>query len=198
MSKLHRSLSFLILALLGAAAQAQTPAAGRLLVATPALDDPNFSQTVLLILHHDQDGSIAVALNRPTWVDAAKTFPDADALASYHGTLFFGGPVAPTQLLIIFDGRGRQVEHARPLVGSVFWSPDTSLLADLDLSSADPPRVRLFAGYAQWEPGQLEDEIAGGSWRLLTAETGTIFTDDPEKLWDRLPVAGNGVTASLR
>lgn len=187
-----------VLSLIGAAAQAQTPAAGRLLVATPALKDPNFEQTVLLILHHDQDGSIAVALNRPTWVDAAETFPETRALENYHGALFFGGPVAPTQLLLVFDGRGRQVERARPLVGNLLWSPDPSLLADLDLSAADPPRVRLFAGYAEWAPGQLQEEIAGGSWRVLSAEAGTIFSDDPATLWEHLPPAGSGVTASLR
>lgn len=198
---MRRSLALLgafALALVAASANAQSAAVGELLVASPSLDDFNFEKTVLLILHNGQDGSLAVALNRPTWVDAAKTFPETKSLANYSGTLFFGGPVAPAQLLVIFDGRGNVPESARPLMGNLLWSGDPAVLDELDLTSTNPPRVRVFAGYAEWGPGQLDQEISDGNWRVLPANSSQIFAPDPSTLWDRLPLGSSGLTASLQ
>ena len=72
--------------------------ASRLLVATPALADPNFSRTVVFIVEHNADGALGVVLNRPTDVPLEDPLPEWSAIATDPGVAFLGGPVQPTAL----------------------------------------------------------------------------------------------------
>ena len=110
--------------MLAGIAEAQEPEVGDLLVASGSLDDPNFAQTVLLIVHHDDDGSVAVALNRPTWIDPLEAFPNEETLDDFPGKVFFGGPVSPSQPLIVFERGGRMPQNSRHIVGSIYVSTD--------------------------------------------------------------------------
>jgi putative transcriptional regulator len=178
----------------------QEPEPGQLLVASAALTDPNFSETVLLVVHHGQDGSLAVALNRPTWVVPEEAFPEVPDLNSYGEQLFFGGPMAPNQLLIVFETRDDNLtRNARPLLDDIYVTVDVNILDEMEPPAMpDAPRIRLFAGHASWNPGQLEAEIAAGNWRVLPAEPSQVFDASPGDLWQRLPLGIAGVTAALR
>lgn len=154
---------------------------GRLIVATPALDDPNFERTVILVLDHDEDGALGVVLNRASSVAVEETLPPWEHLVAHPAVVFGGGPVEPTAVVAL----GRAVAGVAP----DGWMPivDRIRLVDLDvdpvLAASDLERVRLFAGYAGWAPGQLEDEIAQGAWFVVDATPDDVFTRDPEGLW---------------
>ena len=194
-----RTLIFLAASMLSVSvALAQEIEPGSLLVSRPALDDPTFSETVLLLLDHGNDGSLAIALNRPTWVEPADAFPEIDALQSFTGTLFFGGPASPTQLLILFESDRPGRQNSQAIFGSIRATSDLNLLREFNLAAPDAPRLRLYAGFAAWAPGQLASEIAAGNWRLLPASADHVFTEDPESLCRRLPSDDGGVTAMLR
>jgi putative transcriptional regulator len=196
MFALRRLVAVAVFCLAAAGVMAQEPEVGELLVAGGSLDDPNFEETVLLIVHHGEDGTIGVALNRPTWVEPQTAFPDI-ALGGFMGSLYFGGPVAPSQPLIVFERGSRMPQGARHVVGSVYVSADPAQLLELELGGADAPRVRIFAGHATWAPGQLAREIAIGNWRTLPARAEQIFSEDAASLWDSLPLGGDAVTAAL-
>jgi putative transcriptional regulator len=181
----------------GAQAQAPAPAPGRLLVANPDVEDPNFSHSVLLILLDQDGGSAAVFLNRPTWVNPAEAFPEIDALERYDGALFLGGPVGAAELLTLVESDRAPPGNALPVGAGVFFSPNPSLLDGVDFSAPGHPRVRVYAGHAEWGPGQLAAEIAAGRWRLLGADAANVFTENPDGLWDKLMLAGDGISASL-
>jgi putative transcriptional regulator len=191
----------LLVALLATAwtgAHSQAPAVGRVLVANPAIDDPNFSESVLMIVFHDENiGTAGVFLNRPTWVDPAETFPDIGGLAGYDGALYLGGPVAPTELWTLLELGNRPIEGAQPIAGPIYVSLDPEVLRDIDFTANDTPRVRVYAGRAEWGPGQLAQEIAEGDWRLVSARPEDVFAEDPQGLWRRMPLGGDGVIASL-
>lgn len=197
MITLRRLTAFTLLGLASLGAFAQDPEIGDLLIASGSLNDPNYAETVLLIVHQGEDGTVAVALNRPTWVEPAVAFPDVDSLQGFPGAVFFGGPVSPSQPLIMFERGRRMPQNSRHVVGSIYVSADLALLDDMDLTAPDAPRIRLFAGHAAWVPGQLEREIDNGNWRTLPAAANQIFADDPASLWDALPNTGDGFTASL-
>ena len=191
---------FGVLAILGLAlgpALAQEPEVGDLLIAGASLDDPNFERTVLLIVLHSENGTIGVALNRPTWIAPAEAFPDAAALDGYTGALFFGGPAASAQPLMVFERGQRMPQSSQHILGSIYISDDLSQLAEFDLTAEDAPRVRIFAGHATWAPGQLAREIASGDWRTARARPDQIFAEEPARLWERAPSSGDAVTASL-
>lgn len=178
------------------AAWTQAPAVGRVLVATPEQDDPNFSESVLLILVHENGSSAAIFLNRPTWVDPVEAYPDVDGLETYQGALYLGGPVAPDQMLSLFEHDGAPPIGARNVFGNIYFSPTSAIFAGMDLTAEDAPRVRVFAGHAQWAPGQLEAEIDAGAWRVLDADSSFVFAENAAGLWDRMPPTSGGVSAS--
>jgi putative transcriptional regulator len=154
---------------------------GRLLVATPLLDDPNFHHAVIWLLEHGEDGALGVVLNRPSELPVAEPLPGWADLTGGLPVLFVGGPVAVGSVI----GLARMAETAPEGV----WEPVTGSVGVLDLG-ADPgivgPSVgtlRCFAGYAGWSPGQLEDELAEGAWFVVDADPADPFTDDPDRLW---------------
>jgi putative transcriptional regulator len=163
------------------------PKAGKLLVATPLLGDPNFRRTVVLIVEHEtSEGTLGVVLNRPTPIPVAQVLDQWTDLASDPSVLFKGGPVAPTSALALALIPGTDEPLGwRALDGA----PALARLGLIDLDT--PPSVlapaiqslRVYAGYAGWSPGQLEGEIDEGAWHVVTAEPGDVFDPDPESLW---------------
>jgi putative transcriptional regulator len=166
------------------------PKAGRLLVATPLLGDPNFRRSVVLIVEHEvAEGTLGVVLNRPTKIPVGQVLEQWTELATDPSVVFHGGPVSPNSALALALVPGKDEPLGwRALDGA----PALARLGLLDLDT--PPRLlapaisslRVYAGYAGWSPGQLQAEIDEGAWYVLTAEPGDVFSADPERLWRRV------------
>jgi putative transcriptional regulator len=154
---------------------------GRLLVAAPALDDPNFERAVVLILDHDEDGAIGVVLNRASSVPVRETLVDWAELAAAPPVVFGGGPVEPTAVVAL----GVATPVATPDTGAAILGRVrlVDLDQDVSLAASELERVRIFAGYAGWAPDQLEDEVDQGAWFAVDADPDDVFTDDPAGLW---------------
>ena len=159
---------------------------GRLLVATPLLGDPNFDRTVVLLIEHGPDGAVGVVLNRPGSTEVTDALPGWGDLAAEPAVLFTGGPVQGNVLL----GLGEVAAGAgQPASGDDSWRPLVGPVGTVNLGH--PPadgagglqRVRLFAGYAGWDPGQLEDEIKARAWFVVDARPDDALTDRPAELW---------------
>ena len=155
------------------------------------LDDPNFDRSVVYMVEHHDEGALGLVLNRPSGEELVDPLEGWVTAQSAPSTVFSGGPVEPDALIAL-----ARLEH-RVTAGST--DDDTSYLAPLtgDIASADlaadPALVigqinalRVFRGYAGWEPGQLEAEIESGSWIVVDSESSDVFTDDPEALWRRV------------
>lgn len=156
---------------------------GQLLVATPALEDPNFRRTVVLLLDHDEDGALGVALDRPLELDVAEVLPGWEDQVSPPGQLFAGGPVSTGAAL------GVAVLAADTASAPLGWR---RMFGDTGLVDLDAPvevvadalvAMRVFAGYSGWGPGQLEAEVTEGAWVVLPAEPGDLVSTDPAGLW---------------
>jgi putative transcriptional regulator len=153
----------------------------RLLVATPALGDPNFDHTVVLVLEHGDEGAVGVVLNRPTETDVGAPLPGWHRMAAEPAVVFAGGPVSPSAAICL----------ARPWPGerAAGWEPLFGPIGTLDLER-DPDEVastvqalRVFAGYAGWGGGQLEGEIEAGAWFVVDAQPDDALSQEPEELW---------------
>lgn len=145
----------------------------RLLVALPALTDPNFHRSVVYLLEHDAGtGALGVIVNRPSWLEVSEHLPEvADAVVPPR-VVFIGGPV--------------QREIALTLVRDDDGAP-------ILIEAPDPSRpCRVFSGYAGWGVGQLEEEIAEGSWHVADSEPGDVFSAQPETLWSDVWRRQNG------
>ena len=169
--------------------------AGYLLVAAPRLTDPNFARRVVLVLDHGEPGALGVVLDRPGGVPVGELMPQWEGLATAPAELFTGGPVGRHALIGLarLDGRASAAADApgRPAGWRLLVDGDrpvgsVDLGADPAPMSASLVGVRLFSGYAGWDTGQLESEIAEGSWYIVRAEERDPLSADPEGLWRRV------------
>ncbi|HEY2950695.1 MAG TPA: YqgE/AlgH family protein [Micromonosporaceae bacterium] len=169
---------------------------GQLLVATPALKDPNFDRTVVLLVAHEAGGALGVVLNRATEVPVAEVLGGWGALAGDPAVLFEGGPVQPESAICL--ARVRQgvtrvngFHQVSGPVGTVDLSGDPDTMRDAVTG------IRVFAGYSGWQPGQLEDEITTGSWFVFDALPGDAFVGRPDDLWGMVLRRQGGMMAAV-
>lgn len=154
---------------------------GILLVASPSLTDPNFQQTVLLILEHGREGTVGVILNRPTDVLLSDVLPDLPMLKKTPHRLFAGGPVGRAQMVLLF-----RLEGPYPDARLIFDGIYVGTLGVLERIITQPKGAetfRAFAGFAGWAPGQLDHELLEGAWGVLPKHSFEIFDKDPATLW---------------
>jgi putative transcriptional regulator len=156
--------------------------AGMLLLASPDLVDPNFADTVVLLLDADEDGAMGVVINRPSPVPVISVLSGWGDIVAEPEVLFRGGPVSPEGALAV--ALLRDAGSLRPGL-----RPVTERLAIVDLEGeaddidAVVDGVRIFAGYAGWGAGQLEEEIEGGDWYVVPSMPPDAFQADPSDLW---------------
>ena len=158
------------------------------MVANPLLPDPNFDRTVIILLAYNEEGALGLVLNRPSQTLLAAPLPRWEPLAADPAVVFVGGPVQHQAVICLARASG--IPEARGSQSA--WRPVTPDVGTLDLDS-DPDvlhpivsQVRVFAGYAGWSAGQLENEIAAGAWWVVDAEAEDPFSAKPDELWKRV------------
>jgi len=178
-------LVFIAWLLPAAAIAAEVPAQGKLLVATELVEGELFAETVVLLLFYDETGAFGLVVNRPTDVSPDELLADEEGIADYDGTLFWGGPVQMDSLRALLR-TDEPPEEAEKILDSVYL---VSLEDALQQGPTDPARLRLYIGYAGWAPGQLDYELARGSWRVVPATDELVFAEAPRELWKQLAPA---------
>jgi putative transcriptional regulator len=158
-----------------------SPLTAQLLISSAGLHDPNFRHTVVLIGAHDDEGAVGVILNRPTEFLVADAVPPLADLTGPDAPLFEGGPVQPTQPVVLAQLEG-PARTDRPVFDNIGF-----LTGEID--EAIRPSVvqtRVFAGHSGWGAGQLEAEVEANAWIVEPALPEDVFTDEPESLWKRV------------
>ncbi len=177
---------FLLAALLALAAPAAwCDARAFFLVARHDLPDPNFEDTVVLMVRDGPSGPLGVVVNRPTMVPLSHYFPDVAKLAKSNLKVFFGGPVARNTLTFLVRADAPPDEDAIEVAKGLYLRADGDALRKA-LRGDNPEGLRVFAGFAAWAPGQLEAEIGRGDWHTLAADPKSILERKPEGLWREL------------
>ncbi len=166
---------------------------GQLLIAGPALLDPNFWRTVVLMIEHTAEGALGLVLNRPSETTVGEAVPQLEELVDPEDQLFIGGPVQPSAVIVLAE----------------FEDPtDAALIAFEDigvLGTGSPPEElaagvragRAFVGHAGWGPGQLDSELERGDWILEPARRQDAFTGTPPELWAQVLIRKGGSYALI-
>jgi putative transcriptional regulator len=154
---------------------------GKLLIASPALVDPNFARTVVLITEHTDEGAMGVVLNRPSETGVDEVAPELAAVVD-DGPVFIGGPVQPQALVVLAEFA--DLEAAAWIVAADvgFVAADT----DGERLESAVRRGRVYAGYSGWGAGQLEGELAEEAWIVEPPLARELFPDDPAALWQEV------------
>jgi putative transcriptional regulator len=153
---------------------------GQLLLDSGQLRGSFFQRTVVLICQHDAEGAFGLVLNRGTGSKVSEVVV-ADLPDRVKGCpLFLGGPVQPSALSYLHSDQFLPEANVMPNL-SLGHSLDT--LVEIGDSYSSTQKIKLFAGYAGWSPGQLEDEMKREAWLTHPASLELVFDTDPEKLW---------------
>ncbi len=160
-------------------------AKGQLLIADRRLPDPNFAESVVLLLTGDARGAMGVVINRPTPLRLASVLPDLKELHERPDRLFVGGPVG-TSTVVFLIRSATQPKPSEPIFADVYASGSLEVVRQALAKSAKSQRLRAYAGYAGWGPGQLDAEIARGDWHVIAADAATVFDLPPADIWPKL------------
>jgi putative transcriptional regulator len=149
--------------------------AGKFLVARSSLRDAFFGRSVILLLEHSDEEAIGLVLTRPA---EAKELPFP---------VFVGGPCQMDGLLMIHGRKDWQDEEGlKEVCPGVYLGTAEQFERARESEDAAGGRFRVFAGYAGWAPGQLEEEMNEGAWIVLPASGEVIFDTPPLELWEKL------------
>ncbi len=152
---------------------------GRLLVATPALFDPNFRRAVVLVGEHGEEGAMGLVLNRPADVTVGDAVPPLGAVAGEDSRVYVGGPVQPEAVLVLAEFDDPSLA-ATIVVGDIGFASSED---DVEALAGATRRARVFAGYAGWGPGQLESELEEESWLVEPADDVDLFPGADDDLF---------------
>jgi putative transcriptional regulator len=154
----------------------------------PQLRDPNFRRAVVLLVHHDEEGTFGVVLNRPTEISALGLCSTLEVkwCGAPGKEIGWGGPVQPQTGWLLF-GEGFPLEthdEVKRLVEGVHFAGSLEVLRKV---AEDPPHeLQVLLGYAGWGPGQLESELAEGAWLIAPVSREVVFEVDPSEMWDHV------------
>ncbi|HMB55325.1 MAG TPA: YqgE/AlgH family protein [Thermoanaerobaculia bacterium] len=188
-----------------ASSQLETPT---LLIAMPQVQDSFFRKSVVLLIHHEDEGSVGLIVNRPTGIPTREILEGMEI--PWQGgeavMTHFGGPVQPQIGTVLFaapevggNGNGFAATPLPDLEAATPIAPGISLtqhIGDLGQLAAEPPeRFRLLLGYAGWGEGQLIEEILRNDWLTAPVSVDLVFADDAEDAWTAA-LASVGVDAA--
>ena len=165
---------------------------GSFLVSEIALADPNFRQTVVLMISHDDNGAFGLVVNRPSPFTLGDVVEGMDDSPARSIPVFIGGPVQQEILFLLhaaFPSQAGDEDAAHPVEGVVSEPATLALIEYLKtdwagLPPEDRPDVRIYAGYSGWGPGQLEGELKAEAWVVVKATRELIFRPDAEGAWE--------------
>ncbi|MBK8479880.1 MAG: YqgE/AlgH family protein [Proteobacteria bacterium] len=175
--------------------------AGGLLVAAPALQDPNFERAVVLMCLHNDEGAMGLVINRAAPLTTLELmlqmgFECADD-ADPTQTVLIGGPVAIESGVLLYRAApGTSLrDDELPVTDDLRLCPSQELLRAI-AAGAGPQQFQLFLGHAGWGPGQLEQELSQGSWIPARAEALLVFETPLEQRWEQA-LAAVGVSPAM-
>lgn len=175
------------------AAQPPEPPNGVLLIAKPGLPDPRFREAVILVTQTRDSQTVGVILNKPLERPLAD-FSTSPHAGHYKDRVFFGGPVMPQTLVILFRSDEAPREPAFHVLKGIYLSMQPAVIEQLLASGSGS--YRLYAGFSGWMPRQLEAEMQKESWYMLPASEDLLFREDSSRMWSELLATARGQRAN--
>jgi putative transcriptional regulator len=158
------------------------PKAGKILIAEPFLPDIYFNRSVILLVEHNEEGSLGIVMNKPSKEfvsDAIEDFPD------FKGKLYLGGPVSTDRLFFIHS-RPDLFDESYHIMENLYWGSSMKDLKDLImLGLINAEEVRIFVGYSGWNENQLNEEIKNNTWLISSMGVPTLMNTKAEELWSK-------------
>lgn len=189
--RFRHGLALVIWGLLNASillAQSRRPedlAVGKLLVVPRHSPDPNFAESVVLLVHYAEDGTVGLMINRQTTLPVSRALRDLKGSSDYSEPVYSGGPVQMevVQALLQSPPGPHDATH---LFGNVYLVSKRVELEKALMAGKGSRDLRVYLGYCGWSRGQLENEVNRGGWYIFDSSEGIVFDSNPSTLWSRM------------
>lgn len=162
------------------------PKKGRLLIAQPLLPDSIFSRTAILLCEHNSQESFGLIINKLTdfrfETDTEETLSSPNTLVK----LYDGGPVSPDSMFIIHNQAHLAEPNSEIMPGLYFGGKYDDFFASIQNGDVDETQFKAFLGYSGWKPGQLEEEIAEGTWFVKDTSSQEVLISCKKQDWKKL------------
>ena len=158
-------------------------AKGKLLLSEPFLKDYFFKRSVIMMLDHDEFGSMGMIINRETEYfisDLVDDFPNFDS------RVFLGGPVQ-TENIFILHRKGDLITGSQEVMPGLYWGGDFEQIKEMiKLGVLKNTDLRFYLGYSGWSKGQLDGELKENSWIVAESKNEYLFANQPKDLWGNI------------
>ncbi|MCB0481750.1 MAG: YqgE/AlgH family protein [Flavobacteriales bacterium] len=156
------------------------PACGKLLISEPFLADPNFNHTVILLVRHNEEGSLGFVLNNPSPFTINEV---VDSFPPFGNDVGIGGPVGVNSLFYIHK-IGEKLAGSYSITDGLYWGGDFEILKEMVRNKeVSPSDILFFVGYSGWEPKQLEREIKDESWIVTDTTLNEVMKQSGKTMW---------------
>ena len=175
------------------------PVIGDVLISEPFMNDFYFRRSVILLIDHNEEGSLGVIINKRLTIpfnEIVQGFPE------FNADVYLGGPVETNRIFFIHTV-GEMIPDSHLISNGLYWSGNISVLKSMiKMDLIKPHEVRFYVGYAGWDGGQLRNELKANTWvvgrftakQLLRTMPGKMWSDFVKQigkryaLWDKFPV----------
>ena len=160
---------------------------GQLLVAMPGMGDPRFDHSVIFICAHDDEGAMGLIVNKPAadlkLGDVLDRLSDVDMDDITGLGVHVGGPVETERGFVLHSAEYRSVMKTTDIAQGVAMTVTLDILEDIARGKG-PRQAMMMLGYAGWDAGQLEGEIAQNGWLTCPCDTDILFTLPDVRKWE--------------
>jgi putative transcriptional regulator len=190
--------AFFVLALASVQGQSDELAPGKFLVASRDLGDPNFAETVVLLIQYDEEhGAMGLVVNRASDVPLSDVFKDLKEAKSRTDPVYIGGPVELSNVLALLKSAAAP-DDAKKVFGNVYLINTKEQFQKTLAAGVRADAFHVYVGYAGWGRDQLEHEVELGAWHIFPADAASVFSSNPESVWQRLIRRTESQIASAR
>jgi|SRR5579862_774272 len=158
---------------------------GKVLVASRNIGDPNFAETVVLLVAYDTQDVVGLVLNRRTHVPLSKLFQGLTAAKGRSDPAYLGGPVDTAAVFALLQS-SPAIKGAKNIFGGVYLISEKTLFEQAISTETNPSSFHVYLGYAGWNTVQLQKEVEVGAWFIFPADASTVFNSDPDSLWSEM------------
>ena len=158
---------------------------GKLLVVPRDSPDPNFAESVVLLVHYAEDGTVGLMINRQTKLPVSRVLSDLKGSSKYPDPVYAGGPVQIEVVQALLQSRAGP-HNATHVFGNVYLVSKKVELEEALSAGKGSTELRIYLGYCGWSRGQLENELNRGGWYIFDGSEGLVFDSNPSTLWSRM------------